>query len=308
MVHYVTFGVIVDDIVFPQGETRMGILGGGGPQTAWGMAVALGSGDAVGLVAGVGHDLEAEVLHPMRAARVNLDAVRVTDQPTPRAWQVLEWDGRRTQIWRVPLPSLGVQLAHNWAVLPPEYREAQAFHWGIHPSEPDALQFAQELRAQGKRVSLEPFRPPDKPLSAAALQSILAACDVFSPNLYEAQRMTGLDTPDALVARFRDLGGRVLALRRGSDGADVWDLERGQGVRVPAVKTGVVDAVGAGNAFCGALLARWDDGIDVAACHASTAASYLVEQVGLPPALPDPDDYQQRLAQSQAGLQSLVLA
>ncbi len=68
MIDFVTFGVIVDDIVFPDGQTRMGVLGGGGPQTAWGIAAALGSGARVGLAAGVGDDLGADTLDPLRAA------------------------------------------------------------------------------------------------------------------------------------------------------------------------------------------------------------------------------------------------
>ena len=39
---HVAFGIIIDDIVFPDGATHMGVLGGGGPQTAWGMAAARG--------------------------------------------------------------------------------------------------------------------------------------------------------------------------------------------------------------------------------------------------------------------------
>ena len=34
---FVTFSLIIDDIVFPDGKTAMGTLGGGGPQTAFGM-------------------------------------------------------------------------------------------------------------------------------------------------------------------------------------------------------------------------------------------------------------------------------
>ena len=108
MIDFVAFGIIVDDIVFPQGTTRMGVLGGGGPQTAWGMAAALGSGERVGLVAGIGADLDKSVLAPLHAAGINLDGVRLTDQPTPRAWQVMEFNGRRTQVWRMPVAALGV--------------------------------------------------------------------------------------------------------------------------------------------------------------------------------------------------------
>ena len=37
MVDLVAFGVILDDLVFPDGRTSLGVLGGGGPQTAFGM-------------------------------------------------------------------------------------------------------------------------------------------------------------------------------------------------------------------------------------------------------------------------------
>jgi len=307
VIDFVTFGIILDDIVFPDGTTRMGVLGGGGPQTAWGMAAALGSGAAVGLVAGVGDDLDESLLAPLMAASIDLGGLRRTDLPTPRAWQVTETDGRRVQVWRVPPESLGVQLARCWDVLPEPYRAARHFHWGIHPDDPAAPAFAAELTSQGKRVSLEPFRPPQQPLDDEMLRALLTACAVFSPNWEEATRLTGLTDYGAMLGRFRALGGGVLALRRGPHGADVWNLSEGYGVHIPAVQTTVIDAVGAGNAFCGALLARLDDDLAEAACHAVVVASYLVEQVGLPAALPDPADYARRLAEARAGSRPLKI-
>lgn len=304
MIRFVTFGIIVDDIVFPSGETRMGVIGGGGVQTAWGIAAALGGGAEVGLVAGIGAD--EHILAPLRAAGIDLAGVRITDLPTPRAWQLLEPDGRRVQVWRVPGEVLGRQLARHAEVLPPTYRQARGFHWGIHPGEGTWLAFAQTLRDQGRRVSLEPFRPPESPMADPGIQAMLAACDVFSPNWAEAAGITGSADDDAVLDRFRTCGGRILALRRGAAGADVWDLPAGRGVHVPAVPAPLVDAVGAGNAFCGALLARLDDGLAEAACHASAAASYMVEQVGIPAGLPDPTDYARRLDLARAGLRPLT--
>ena len=85
MITHISFGIILDDIVFTDGFTHMGVLGGGGPQTAWGMAAALGKGDTVGLVAGIGADLDPAALAPLHAAGINLDGVRTTGYPTPRA-------------------------------------------------------------------------------------------------------------------------------------------------------------------------------------------------------------------------------
>ena len=304
-VRYVTFGIIIDDIVFPRGETHMGILGGGGPQTAWGIAATLGSGEAVGLVAGVGPDFDPSILTPLRAAGVDLEGVRTTEYPTPRAWQVLEFGGQRTQVWRVPPEGLGRQLARNWDVLPPSYKDAQAFHWGVHPEEASSLDFARQLRQLGRRVSLEPFRPAAHPLDDEALAALLGACDVFSPNLLEAYSLTNCADETAILEHFRALGGHILALRRGADGADIWDLHAREGVHVAAGRADVIDEVGAGNAFCGALLARLDDGLDVAACHASVVAAYMVEHLGLPPALPAREAYQERLRYVRRSLRSL---
>jgi sugar/nucleoside kinase (ribokinase family) len=301
----VAFGIIVDDIIFPTGETRMGALGGGGVQTAWGMAAALGSGEQVGLAAGIGSDLDEITLAPLRAAGIDLDGLRRTDLPTPRAWQVMEFSGRRTQVWRVPVQTLGAQMARRWELLPEAYRSARFFHWGIHPGDDGSLAFAGELRTRGRRVSLEPFKPPDRPLSDDEIRAMLAACDVFSPNWLEAVQIIQSEDYPTMLARFRALGGRILAIRRGEAGADIWNLAEGRGVHVPAVRATVIDVVGAGNTFCGALLARLDQGLEASACHASAAASYMIEQVGIPAALPDPADYARRLDEVRAGVQSL---
>jgi cytidine kinase len=306
MIDHVAFGIIVDDIVFPTGETRMGVLGGGGTQTAWGMAVALGSGERVGLVAGVGDDLDDAILAPMHAAGIDLAGLHNTGLPTPRAWQIMEFNGRRTQIWRVdPEQTLRVQLARRRDALPPAYEDAQVFHWGFHPLVPISVPFARELRAEGRRVGLEPFKAPERPLSDDELHAILHACAVFSPNWLEAVRITGTDDYAAMLARFAGLGAQKLAIRRGTEGADVWDLAAGEGVHVPAVTTTVVDVVGAGNTFCGAMVARLGDGLDEAACHASAAASYMIEQVGLPLTVPTREDYVRRVAEVRAGLHAL---
>jgi ribokinase len=133
------------------------------------------------------------------------------------------------------------------------------------------------------------------------MRSLLDVCTVFSPNWYEAVGLTRIADYRILVRRFQELGCRILALRRGEQGADVWNFEQGFGVHVPAVRAKVVDVVGAGNAFCGALLARLHEGIEEAACYASAAASYLIEQIGMPTALPDSADFSRRLEEARAG-------
>jgi len=72
----VAFGVIIDDIVYPDGSTVMGVLGGGGPQTAFGMRLWQ---ERVGLAAGVGEDFSRQVTASNRsgcpAAKVSAVAI-----------------------------------------------------------------------------------------------------------------------------------------------------------------------------------------------------------------------------------------
>lgn len=287
----VAFGVIVDDLVFPDGQTRMGVLGGGGPQTAWGMAAALGSGETVGLVAGVGADLSDETLAPLKTADINLDGLRITSHPTPRAWQIHEEDGRRTQVWRTPPRFLGEQLAKNWDVLP--YRDARNFHWGIHPGDTD-LRFAKDLRAQGRRVSLEAFKEASHPLTDSQRAELFAACDIFSAGCDEFASLYEDFDETAAIVEAGKAGLSVLVIRKGADGVSVYDYPNRKALHAKALPVNVVDVTGAGNAFGGAFIARLDDGLAAATCHGLVVASYMIEQVGLPQSLPDPAEYQNR--------------
>jgi sugar/nucleoside kinase (ribokinase family) len=274
----------------------MGVLGGGGPQTAFGMRLSALAGwsdrSDVGLVAGVGHDLPPAALEWLKSTNIDLTGVRKSDLPTPRAWQVLEADGRRTQVWRVEGLVIGAQLGRALHHIPISYRGASGFHLGIHPDDPD-LDFIYQLR--GLRpptsdlrlpiISLEPWKPADRLPTDAALRALSGAADIFSPNLEEAQSLVGGGSPEELACRLGDAGARIVTLRMGNDGSLVYTKERNVLLHVPAVPTTVVDSTGAGNAYCGGFLAGYiqTGNVLTAAQYGAVAASFLVEQVGLPP-------------------------
>jgi cytidine kinase len=276
-----TFSIILDDIVFPDGRTHMGVLGGGGPQTAFGMRLWANS---VGIVAGVGDDFPPEAQAWFDESGIDTSGVRrVTGMPTPRAWQVLEEDGRRTQVWRVPGSVIGKHLRRRIENLPAAYRTAAGFHMGLHPLEPD-LDFIHALRELGGLVSLEPFKPAEQPPEPEVLGELLSVADIFTPNTEEAVSLVGPGEPLELVGRLMQAGAKVLALRMGPDGSLVAQAGVDQAVHIPAVPVQVVDPVGAGNAYCGGFLAGWVETQDIcrAGLYGSVAASFLVEQVGVP--------------------------
>jgi len=282
LIDFIAFNVIIDDIVFPDGKTSMGVLGGGGPQTAFGMCLW---GASVGLAAGVGPDLPPAALEQLEGWGLDLAGLRRSDLPTPRAWQAMEPDGHRTQVWRVPPDVIGAQLAHRIDLLPPAYRRAKGFHLGVHPLEPD-LDFITALRAAGAVASVEPFKPADRLPTPDELRRLLAACDLFSPNLEEAVSLVGSGAPEKLVARLLRQGATRVALHLGVEGSLVGEGS-GRPVHIPAVPVKGIDPVGAGNAYCGGLLAGFvqTGSLVRAACMASVSASFLVEQVGCPASL-----------------------
>ena len=73
MVDFVTYSIIIDDLVFPDGQSVMGVLGGSGPQTAFGMKLWA---DKVGLVGGIGHDFPASAQDWLTAMAIDTEGIR----------------------------------------------------------------------------------------------------------------------------------------------------------------------------------------------------------------------------------------
>ncbi|KAF5839767.1 Ribokinase-like protein [Dunaliella salina] len=255
----------------------MAQLGGGGSQSLFGYQLASasisGSLAQVGLAAGVGQDFPASCHAWLSNLGVDLQGLFVAADPkrnTPRAWQVFEEDGRRTQIWRSkgdPCEALYALLRPRLDTLPQHYDQAQNFHLGAHPVTPPLeLMRGLHARAQaaGGLFSVEPYVTADRPLSGYEFQELLSSCDIYSPNMLEAQTMLGVDdrvTPVELVHRLVEAGGPhgapIIILRCGEQGAIVSYRPSSLMLTVPALTEGVnvVDVTGAGNAFCGGFLA-----------------------------------------------------
>lgn len=73
-----------------------------GPQSLFGYQLARNGQAAVALAAGVGADLPVHCTAWLRdTIGADVTGLTATDgRPTPRAWQVFEADGRRTQVTR----------------------------------------------------------------------------------------------------------------------------------------------------------------------------------------------------------------
>ena len=144
----------------------------------------------------------------------------------------------------------------------------------------DAMALAREA---GTRVSFDSnLRLKLWPLARAqaCTQQAVAMCDIFVPSLDDMVILTGLRDPDSIVDWSHAHGARIVALKLGTDGALVSNGQQRE--RVAARRVTVRDATGAGDCFCGNLLARLSKGDDLfrAAHYANTAAGLSVQGFG----------------------------
>jgi 2-dehydro-3-deoxygluconokinase len=126
-------------------------------------------------------------------------------------------------------------------------------------------------------------------LAKACTAQAVALCDIFLPSMEDAVQLSGMSEPEAVVDWGHALGAATVVLKLGAHGALVSDGKTRK--RIPGHKVQLVDATGAGDCFCGNLLARMAQGADVfeAARYANAAAAIAVQGYGAVAPLPAPD-------------------
>jgi 2-dehydro-3-deoxygluconokinase len=123
----------------------------------------------------------------------------------------------------------------------------------------------------------------------AAITRAMGLCDLFLPSVDDVTLLSGLEDPAAIVDWSHSLGARKVVLKLGADGALVSDGSRR--VRLAGHRVQLADATGAGDCFCGNLLARiaLGDSVFDAAHYANAAAAVAVQGFGAVAPLPWPD-------------------
>lgn len=132
----------------------------------------------------------------------------------------------------------------------------------------------------------------------AVITSAIKDCDVFLPSMDDMIPLTGLSEPEAVVDWSHAQGARRVVLKLGAQGALISDPESGLRTIVKAFQVEALDATGAGDCFCGNLLARLaaKDDLLTATRYANAAASIAVQGWGAISGLPSPLAVQNRLA------------
>jgi sugar/nucleoside kinase (ribokinase family) len=272
---FAVFGSLtIDDLVFPDGSTRWSVPGGNAVYGA--MGVALWTGQA-SIVAPLGADYPTELLDK------RLDLSRCLRAPhSLRNWGLYEEDGRRHFVSR--------SASRNWSEFCPKPTDASsghqiAAHVAAMPHD-IAIDLTKELRKAGTRtISLD---LDDHDLLGKTILNDIAelihGVDLFLPSRQDAIAMFQGAEPLECLLRLRALapGVALIAIKCGEKGVIAHVAGASEWVHIPAVRVTATDATGAGDAFCGGVLAGFAEKNDPmeGLLYGLVSASFCVEGLG----------------------------
>ena len=289
MLHYLIYGkIIIDDIQLANGQIVRGVLGGGGPQAAFGARLWI---DSVGLLSRSGTDIEAEHLQTLANLQVDLQGWhKYPDIPTPRTH--LRYDEEeyiRSEQGNVLEMVVSLEdwrrLLTQELSLPPAYQRPRIIHLITEFFDEPMVQTALELRQQGAIFSLEPLVDYQQWRNKEALLALLPQVDIVTPDWPSASGIAASDDPKQVLQFWSKPGPALVAIRRGQHGSYVWDNRRDQMWHIPPVPVKLVDPTGAGNSYGGGLCVSWTKHGEarLAGCCGAISAKFLVERAGVPP-------------------------
>lgn len=173
-------------------------------------------------------------------------------------------DGERSfQYWRAG--SAAIRLADDPAKLRAAIEQAGVIHFSgitlaILPPEGRETLLAELRRAKasGATVSFDPNLRPglweSRDLMRETCREAARAATIAFPGHDEERDSLGIETADAVLARYLDLGVSTVVVKRGSGGALLHAAD--ETIAIPAAPAGrVVDTTAAGDSFAGTFLA-----------------------------------------------------
>lgn len=245
----------------PRGERHFAMGCGGDVSNA--MVAAARSGASAGMASAVGDDeFGAALLDLWRREGVDATHVEVSATaptglyfvshgPTGHQFSYRREGSAASRYGIASLPGAAIGAAR---VL-----HASGISQAISTTAADAVFEAIALaRAAGVLVSYDTnLRLKLWPLARAraVIAEAMRGVDIALPGLDDARHLLGLESADAIVDHYLGHGARIVALKRGHEGALVATAD--ERLSLPPVKVAALDATGAGDTFDGAFLAEF---------------------------------------------------
>ena len=266
--------LLVDDVVFPDGHTRMCQPGGAVLHFALGAALW---GVRAGIVSLRGDDYPAWALAALGDRGIDLAGVRDLGRPGGRVWLLYE-DERRQIVHRLDRPS-HAEVSPASEHIPAEWSSARAFHLAPMPFETQRELVRSLSLRPGVFLSVDPWLSL-RDDTLAGWRELVASVDAFflSEDEMEIERGNPLGA-------FRALAGgrlRFVVFKRGVRGGLLYDARGDRVVEWTVRAESVVDPTGAGDAFAAGVVAGWLRGEEAEAVLACgvVGASFAVSAWG----------------------------
>jgi sugar/nucleoside kinase (ribokinase family) len=159
-----------------------------------------------------------------------------------------------------------------------------------------------ELRAVGTSIISLDLDDHDLTGTSSARRTVdlINAVDIFSPSWQDVLAIVSVDEPTEALRQLRKLAPepRAIVVKCGPDGVFAHMRGTDYWIHVPAALVDVIDATGAGDAFCGGFLARFshDENLIESLLCGTVSASFCIESFGFERLLSaSPSDAMRRL-------------
>lgn len=271
----------IDDVVLPDGTTRMASVGGNSIYTTLGARLWQPS---VGIVTRRGEDFPRAHSDALQALGVATAGIVDIPGPTVRNWVVYEANGERRWLYRTPR-ARSREVAVQPADLPVVWLEgepAPVVHVTAMPIDA-AEAIVETVRRIAPRAIITLDTHEDYVVDYRQRLRILAAkVDAFLPSRSELADLVGYDDPVRALGSLIELPTPIIVIKMGEQGALVWQKSTETLHEVAIVPGPVVDVTGAGDAFCGGFAAGLSLGDDAlkAVQRGIVSASYAVASFG----------------------------
>ena len=290
MLDYIIYGkIIIDTIGLLDGRVVDDILGGGGPQGAFGARLW---SDSVGFLTRSGKDIDPGAVETLKGIDVNLEGwVQYPDLPnmrggmfydeneymTPEKWADLEKE--RLARWEIFKKMLARDIE-----LPPSYSTPKVIHLITEYAHEHMSDVARGLKRNGSILSLEPLIDFREWSNKEEILDFLTEVDTATPDWPSASGIAKSDKPLEVMRFWTRLGPKLVAVRHGRHGAYTWDQESDRIWHIPTIPVKAVDPTGAGNSYGGGMAVGWHLTRDarLAGAYGSVSAHFLVRQYSLP--------------------------
>jgi cytidine kinase len=267
--------LLVDDMVFPDGRTRMAEPGGATLYAALGASLW---GLATGVASVRGDDYPASAFDALAARGADLAGVRSLGAPGLRTWLLYEGT-RRQVIHRLDRPT-HADVSPTAAEIPAGWRKARAFHLAPMPFDRQRDLVDALSRIDGALVSLDPYRLLTSE-SVGDWREVCSRVDALFLSDDELE-VGSRDEPRAALRSLASGRLRFVLFKRGARGGILYDARDDRFVEWAPRSATVVDPTGAGDAFAAGFLAGWlrGEALEPALLRGVVTASFAIEEWG----------------------------